>query len=97
MSTLSGTSTLAEVQAAYDDNASYAEDGSTAKASAFLTACRILLRRIPTEAGKGSNRVRTDENLRRIQAELHDAQAWLATHPDATDGVMHPDFSSFRG
>ena len=44
MSTLNGSSTLAQVQAAYDDNASYAEDSSVSKCRAFLTACRILLR-----------------------------------------------------
>ena len=34
MSTLSSTSTLAQIEAAYADNASYAEDNSPAKARA---------------------------------------------------------------
>lgn len=51
MPSLTSASTLAQVEASYDDNASYAEDASVAKAKAFVTACRILLRRLPAEAG----------------------------------------------
>ena len=43
MATLNASSTDAEVWAAYDENASYQEDDSTAKALAFITAGRILL------------------------------------------------------
>jgi len=45
MSALSCSSTLAEIQAAYDDNACYAEQGSASKAKIFITAknaeCRM--------------------------------------------------------
>ena len=51
MSALSSSSTLVQVENAYDDNASYAEDESVAKCRAFLTACRILLRRMPAQTG----------------------------------------------
>ena len=62
MATLSSNSTDAEVWAAYDDNASYEEDGSRAKALAFVTACRILRRRLPLSAGRGPQSV-TRESL----------------------------------
>ena len=42
MSTLDSTSTLGQVESAYADNASYAEDNSVDKARAFVTACRLL-------------------------------------------------------
>jgi hypothetical protein len=62
MATLSSNSTDAEVWAAYDDNASYEEDGSRAKALAFVTACGILRRRLPLSAGRGPQSV-TRESL----------------------------------
>jgi hypothetical protein len=52
MATLSSNSTDAEVWAAYDDNASYEEDASRAKALAFVTVGRILRRRIPLSVGR---------------------------------------------
>ena len=51
MSTLTSASTLAQVQAAYADNASYVEDNSVAKCRAFITACTILLLKLPAEQG----------------------------------------------
>ena len=54
MATLNSRSTDAEVLAAYDDNASYEEDGNRGKANAFITACRILRNRLPLSAGRGS-------------------------------------------
>jgi hypothetical protein len=44
MSTLSSSSTLAQIEAAYADNCSYSEDNSVAKCRAFVTACRLLLK-----------------------------------------------------
>ena len=73
MATLSSNSTDAEVWAAYDDNASYEEDGSRTKALAFVTACRILRRRLPLSAGRGPQTV-TRESL---DAEIATARAWL--------------------
>lgn len=100
---LSSSSTLAQVNAAYDDNADYAESGggSTTKAAAFIQACRILLRRIATEAATGPERIRQDENLRAIRAELNDAKDWLALN-DTTSGagvnggVKHLSLEGFR-
>ena len=76
MATLSSNSTDAEVWAAYDDNASYEEDASRAKALKFVTACRILRRRLPLAAGRGPQSV-TRESL---DAEVAAARAWLDRH-----------------
>jgi hypothetical protein len=101
MSTLSGSSTISEVWAAYDDNASYEEDGSAAKCAAFITACRILLRRQPSRsaktggAGGGGSDVQFDPAL--IAAELERARKWRAVN--RTDGparTVYPDFTYFR-
>lgn len=79
MSTLSSSSTLAEIQAAYDDNASYVEDDSTAKAQVFVTACRLLLRQTPKVAvhgGRGGREIQLSPEL--IRDEMRDAQQWLS-------------------
>lgn len=84
MSTLSSSSTLAEIQAAYDDNAPYAEDGDTAMCLTFLTACRMLLRRMPkqtTLAGRGGHEVQMDMQL--IHQELKAAERWYSTQNTA--------------
>jgi len=101
MATLSSTSTLVEVQAAYDDNAGYAEDGSAAMARTFITACRILLRRVPKRAshgGRGAEEVELDPTM--IREELKAAQQWLATDPvalgDSGTGARFASFADFR-
>lgn len=98
MSSLSSSSTLAQVWAAYEDNASYEEDLSTTKAKAFITACRILLRRTPSSQTKGSNQVNYDPG--HIAKELEHAKVWLeARDPDYRVGPdsVRPDFRNFRG
>ena len=79
MASLSSTSTDAEVKAAYDDNASYAEDASATKAAAFVTACRILLRRLP-KRGKLGGRHEIELDPKILRLELSDARQWLATN-----------------
>lgn len=97
MSSLTGSSTLAQVMAAYDDNSSYEEDNSIVKARAFITACRILIRRTPTVMQKASNEL--SYNVQVLQQELRDAFAWLlARDPTAKIGpdVTTVDFRNFR-
>ena len=53
MATLGSSSTLDEIKDAYADNASYIEDDSVAKAKIFVTACTLLLLRIPKDASQG--------------------------------------------
>ena len=96
-STLSSSSTLTDVQAAYDDNASYAEDDSTAKANAFVTAGLILLRRVAkrgTHGGRGSEEFEMAPEL--IQGEIDRARAWLASHQSAGGKAKHQSLVTFR-
>lgn len=100
MSTLSSASTTEEVQAAYDDNASYFEDGSLEKARIFVTACRILLRRIPKSSARGGSALTLTIDL--VQQELDKAQQFLADAgglplaPVAGSQIRHADFRGFR-
>ena len=96
MSTLSSSSTWAQVKAAYDDNASYEEDGSASKARAFVTACRIILRRLASRAANGDQEVEFDPKL--IQSELNAARQYVATADPATHtgGVTFASFEDFR-
>ena len=95
MSTLSSTSTNDEVWAAYDDNASYEEDADRAKALAFITACRILIRRKPKRMyadGKGA-----DFDEVGIREEMKAARAFVTRNPaSTTPSVRFGDLSSFR-
>jgi len=97
MATLSSNSTDAQVLAAYDDNASYEEDNSRAKADAFITACRILRRQLPLSGGRGPQSV-TRESL---DAEISAAKAWLDAHPATTGSgsgrVRYMSMENFRG
>jgi hypothetical protein len=97
MSTLSSSSNDAQVVAAYDDNASYEEDGCRAKADSFITACRILRNRLPLSAGRGSQTF-TRESL---QAEIEAAQRWKDAHPATTGSgsgrVRYVSMENFRG
>ena len=97
MSTLSSASTDADVWAAYDDNASYEEDNSPTKAAAFITACRILLRR-RAQMAEYSTRKMTFES---IKSEMEQARVWLSANPTSSmssgrSTVRFSDFSLFR-
>lgn len=102
MSSLTSSSTLAEVEAAYVDNASYAEDGSVVKAKAFITACRILLLKIPKSTGSRNGTAVYGPDL--IQREMATAQAWVTANDTsdasgaATGGpvVTRVSFENFR-
>lgn len=84
MATVDSSSTDAQVQAAYDDNASYAEDRSVAKARAFLTAARILLRREYAALSDGGSSGQKRVDL--IQKEIDSAKEWLERF-ETYDGV----------
>lgn len=102
MSTLSSTSTLAQVEAAYIDNASYAEDSSVAKAKAFITACRILLVKLPKASNSGDAGATYNTDL--IQKQMEQAQQWVTANDtssssDASSGgpvVARFNFNNFR-
>jgi hypothetical protein len=100
MSTLSSTSTRAEVLAAYADNASYEEDASIAKAQAFITAVRILLspkHLVQRVAHGGRSAEEVELDLALLREELKAAQGWLAGALAADSGaVIHADVTDFR-
>jgi len=78
--TLSSASTLAEVQAAYEDNASYDLNNSTTECRAFIQAARILIHRTLDQHSHGSESM--SESVARLQNALDKAIGWLSTHDD---------------
>lgn len=99
---LSSSSTLAEIQAAYDDNSSYDLNGSVSQCKNFIIACRMLLRRTPTAAtqDRGSIQMNTDA----LKTALDLATQWLFQNSGTTNsdgaqtggGTRHFDLSNFR-
>lgn len=100
MSTLSSASTIAQIKASYADNASYLEDGSVAKCKAFITACVLLLQKLPSKAthgGVGAESIELD--LAVLQGELNSARQWLAANGGTSvggAGVRYADLGDFR-
>lgn len=94
MSSLSSASSNAQVWAAFDDNASFEEDGSPTKAAAFVTACLILLRRRPSSATTDGVAVSFDSGA--IETELQRARSWLRSQSANGDSIRYLDFSGVR-
>ena len=97
MSTLDSSSTITEVYASYDDNASWEEDGSSTKAAAFITACRFLLRYAEeaSRGGAGTN-VSQKFNYDTIRAEMNEAKKYVAEQAaggTSNPNVLHPDWT----
>ena len=101
MSTLSSASTTAEVRAAYDNNASWFEDQSAAKARAFVTACNILLARLPKRVSRSASSAANEIELDLVQIEKQRTAAskWLVSSGGGSGGnrVRHLSFRNFRG
>jgi hypothetical protein len=93
MASLDSSSTLAEIEAAYLDNVSYEEDNSTAKAAAFITACKMLLLKRPSSLSAGGSV--TFGSQSDIRAELEAAQRWLSQSQEG-GSVKHLDFRNVR-
>ena len=93
-STLSSASTDQQVWDAFDNSASYAEDNSTAKAAAFITACTILLRRTAKRALHGRTRSEVETSPEMIRELMNDARRWLAAR--STGRIIHPDLRNLR-
>jgi len=95
-STLSSTSTYAEVQASYRDNASYREDASRVKALAFVTACVFLAELTPI-SGSRDGQSTTRESL---MAQQRKAEDWLLANPGTSGSgslrVRYGDFQRSR-
>jgi hypothetical protein len=97
MSSLSSSSTTVQVKAAYDDNASYLEDGDVSKAKTFLTACMILKRRVPLR----STHAGADMTKESLNQDIEDVKDWLAQNdvtpgPNPSAAVKFADFRDFR-
>ena len=95
MSSLSSASSNAAVWQSYDDNASFEEDASPAKAAAFITACRILLRRRPNMVSAEGVAASFDSGP--VETELARARSWLALNRQGNGGsVRFLDFGGIR-
>lgn len=94
---LSSTSTLAEIKAAYADNASYEANDSVSQAQAFIAACRLLLLKLPKRTVTG-NRYELELDLDLIRDELEAAKRWASVRGSNDSGnVIFPSFDNFRG
>jgi hypothetical protein len=76
---LSSASTLDQIKQVYDDNSAYYELQSTSYAQAFVTACIMLLRRIPKHS-KTAAGAELDLDPELIKAELAAAKKFLAAN-----------------
>lgn len=99
MALLTSTSTIAQVRAAYVDNADYDGAGSVAMARLFIQACRVLLLRMPAMSSQDRASVQLNPTL--IAAELERALRFtsLTAANDGANGgggVRGFDFSNFR-
>lgn len=93
--------TLASILTDYESNADYEEVSSQSKCTAFITACRRLIPKLPNRASRGgASEVQLSVSM--LREEIRDAKQWLAAHPTSTDletcpRVLHPDFTGDRG
>lgn len=99
---LTSASTLAEVQAQYDNNVSYDLNGSVSSCKLFIEAARLLLRRLSDEVQAGGGaRIRQERAV--IERELASAKNWwmsndssAGTVAGASNGVREMSFEEFR-
>lgn len=96
MATLDSNSTDAEVRAAFDDAASYAELDDSSKARQFETACMVLLRREPQQGGRNGTAFTLDKQS--IREELKRVRSWLSARGASGGGSRsrHLSFENFR-
>jgi len=98
MATLDSTSTLAQIRASWKDNASYAEDNSTAKARAFETACRFLIEALPAQSGRNGTALQFDKQS--MREELTQVRKWIAVRGASAGGsgtsTRRLSFNDFR-
>ena len=97
MGSLSSASTDAQVQAQYDNNASYADDNSLAKAKLFREAVCIMIGRWPATMTKGQNHLTMP--IRQLQQQLEEVTKWINAR-DLNSRVgpdrIYSDFRSMR-
>jgi len=97
MGAINSDTTEAELEAAFNDNASYLEDISTVKAAAFITVCTALMLRA-SSSSKGTFSATWN---RQVLMDLREeARLWLEardTSYRAGPTVKNPSFKRFRG
>lgn len=100
MSTLDSASTLAEIHASYDDSASWEEDGDAAKAAAFVTACRFILRLAVKESQGGKSQTAEMEfDFESIRNEMAEARKYIGQQSagsSSNPNVVHSDWGGLR-
>ena len=69
----------------YFENADYHATGSSAKATAFITACRRMLPFLPKLVSHGPNQLSLSPD--QVQRELTAARSWLAANGDTATGT----------
>jgi hypothetical protein len=100
MAYVDSNSTMAQVEAAYDDTAQYDMGGGVTMAKEHVVACRVLLRRLNTEMSRGDLSVK--KRIESIEQELKQAKAWVVandTVSSTTHGrgfVRYHDMSDYR-
>lgn len=99
MSTLSSSSSYADIVASYLENLSYEEDEDVSKCGAFITAAQALLR-LPAKARvTGANQAghELEFDNQTLQKELAYARAWRAANkPVDGTSTTYGDFTNFR-
>lgn len=90
---LNSASTDAQVEAAYDDNASYLETNSRDMAAAFVTACRILLRRRAQSYSIAGRSVSRES----IETERDAATKYLQSRSNGRSRINRVDFLESAG
>jgi hypothetical protein len=84
MGSVSSTSTDAQVRAALDDNASFQEDESLAKAKAYLTAIRVWRQRLALSARAGDGVAQIQRELLWCDTELERVHVWIMQNGGAS-------------
>ncbi len=93
---IGSASTLAEVEAQYDDNASYFENNSVAEAKLFVTAAVMLKRRYASE--KKHDSVSISRDVQVLNDEIRDARQFINNNDSTRSGprVTAVDFRRYR-
>ena len=74
---IDSTSSLADVKAAYYDNAAYDVDGSMQEAQTFLAACRQLLVRLAKRAATGSRAEEVEIDPGVLERQMNECKRWI--------------------
>lgn len=79
MGSVTSSMTVAQIEAVYLDNCSYAEDESASKAKAFQSAVRALILKLSSTMTKGANSL--SYNREQLGGQLKEVTEWIALHP----------------